>query len=159
VTDRAAAVGAWESLFRAQVAVMRSLAAGFPSHGISFNEYDVLFNLSRQPDRRIRLRELNQHVLLTQPSVSRLIDRLVVRGCVDKVTDPLDGRGAIVELTDAGYALFRRVAVIHMGTITDRFDDVLSNAELAQLTELCDRLRAGPPVPAKGERQHTIVTD
>ncbi|MFO7689247.1 MAG: MarR family transcriptional regulator [Cryobacterium sp.] len=159
MTDRAAAVSAWESLFRAQVAVMRSLAAEFPSHGISFNEYDVMFNLSRQPERRIRLRELNQHVLLTQPSVSRLIDRLVVRGYVDKVTDPLDGRGAIVALTDSGYALFRRVAVAHMGTITDRFDDVLSNAELTQLTQLCDRLRAGPPAPAREEQRHSIVTD
>ena len=117
MTDRAAAVAAWESLFRAQVAIMRSLAAQFPSREISFNEYDVMFNLSRQPDRRIRLRELNQHVLLTQPSVSRLVDRLVSRGYVAKETDPLDGRGAIVELTDAGYALFRRVAVDHMGCI------------------------------------------
>ena len=159
MTDRAAAVSAWESLFRAQVAVMRSLAAGFPSHGISFNEYDVMVNLSRQPARRIRLRELNQHVLLTQPSVSRLIDRLVVRGYVDKVTDPHDGRGAIVALTESGYALFRRVAVAHMGTITDRFDDVLSDAELAQLTQLCDRLRAGPLTPAASGQQRSIVTD
>ncbi|TFD46503.1 MarR family transcriptional regulator [Cryobacterium frigoriphilum] len=143
MTDRAAAVAAWESLFRAQVAIMRSLVADFPSREISFNEYDVMFNLSRQPDRRIRLRELNQHVLLTQPSVSRLVDRLVSRGYVDKVTDPLDGRGAIVELTDAGYALFRRVAVGHMGTITDRVGDALSTEELAQLTALCDRLRLG----------------
>jgi DNA-binding MarR family transcriptional regulator len=137
-------VAAWESLFRAQVAIMRSLAAQFPSREISFNEYDVMFNLSRQPDRRIRLRELNQHVLLTQPSVSRLVDRLVSRGYVAKETDPLDGRGAIVELTDAGYALFRRVAVDHMGTITDRIGDELSTAELGQLTALCDRLRLGP---------------
>ena len=144
MTDRAAAVAAWESLFRAQVAIMRSLAAQFPSREISFNEYDVMFNLSRQPDRRIRLRELNQHVLLTQPSVSRLVDRLVSRGYVAKETDPLDGRGAIVELTDAGYALFRRVAVDHMGTITDRIGDELSTAELGQLTALCDRLRLGP---------------
>ena len=144
MTDRAAAVSAWESLFRAQVAIMRSLASDFPSREISFNEYDVLFNLSREPDRRIRLRDLNQHVLLTQPSVSRLIDRLASRGYIRKVTDPNDRRGAIVELTDPGYALFRRVAVDHMGSISTRFGDALSNDELEQLTVLCDRLRIGP---------------
>ncbi|MDY7529414.1 MULTISPECIES: MarR family winged helix-turn-helix transcriptional regulator [Cryobacterium] len=144
MTDRAAAVSAWESLFRAQVAIMRSLASDFPSREISFNEYDVLFNLSREPDRRIRLRDLNQHVLLTQPSVSRLIDRLASRGYIRKLTDPNDGRGAIVELTDAGYALFRSVAVDHMGSISARFGDALSNEELEQLTSLCDRLRIGP---------------
>jgi DNA-binding MarR family transcriptional regulator len=144
MVDRAAAVGAWESLFRAQVSVMRSLAEDFPSREISMNEYDVMFNLSRQPERSIRLRELNKHVLLTQPSVSRLVDRLASRGYVHKHPDPDDGRGAIVQLTDAGYELFRRVAIDHMGSITDRVGDTLSTEELHQLTELCDRLRLGP---------------
>ncbi|TFC45635.1 MarR family transcriptional regulator [Cryobacterium sp. TMT1-21] len=123
---------------------MRSLAADFPSREISFNEYDVMFNLSREPNRRIRLRDLNGHVLLTQPSVSRLVDRLALRGYVAKLTDPTDGRGAIIELTDVGYELFRRVAVQHMGTITDRIGDALSTEELTQLTTLCDRLRGEP---------------
>ena len=143
MSDRAAAVGAWESLFRAQVAIMRSLAADFPAQGISFNEYDVMFTLSREPDRSIRLRDLNEQVLLTQPSVSRLVDRLAARGYVHKHTDPSDGRGAIVELTDEGYDVFRRVAIQHMDTITGRMGDALDNEELAQLTALCDRLRAG----------------
>ncbi len=139
------AVGAWESLFRAQVAIMRSLAANFPSKEISLNEYDVMFNLSRQPDRCIRLRELNQHVLLTQPSVSRLVDRLVSRGYLHKHTDPADGRGAIIELTDAGLALFRRVAVDHMSSITQRIGETLNELELQQLTMLCDKLRIDCP--------------
>lgn len=143
MTDRVIAVAAWESLFRAQVAIMRSLAANFPSREISLNEYDVMFNLSREPDRRIRLRDLNHHVLLTQPSVSRLVDRLVSRGYLAKLTDPDDGRGTIIELTDAGFALFRRVALQHMGLITDRIGDALGADELKQLTALCDRLRTG----------------
>jgi DNA-binding MarR family transcriptional regulator len=148
MVDRAIAVGAWESLFRAQVAIMRSLAEDFPSREISFNEYDVMFNLSRQPERSIRLRELNKHVLLTQPSVSRLVDRLASRGYVLKHADPDDGRGAIVQLTDAGFALFRRVALDHMSSITTRVGDSLSDEELLQLTALCDRLRLGPDQPA-----------
>jgi DNA-binding MarR family transcriptional regulator len=145
MVDRAVAVNAWESLFRAQVAIMRSLAEDFPSREISMNEYDVMFNLSRQPDRSIRLRDLNKHVLLTQPSVSRLVDRLTSRGYLHKHPDPEDGRGAIVELTDAGYALFRRVALDHMVSITERVGDSLSTEELEQLTALCDRLRLGGP--------------
>jgi DNA-binding MarR family transcriptional regulator len=143
VNDRTLAVTAWESLFRAQVEIMRGLAADWPSNEISFNEYDVLFNLSRCPDRRIRLRELNKHVLLTQPSVSRLVDRLVSRGYLEKIGDPNDGRGAIVGLTEAGYALFRRVAVSHMATISNRIGSALSEEEFTELVRLCDRLRAG----------------
>ena len=122
---------------------MRSLAADFPSKEISLNEYDVMFNLSRQPGWRIRLRDLNKHVLLSQPSVSRLVDRLVSRGYLEKETDPADGRGAIIGLTQAGYDLFRRVARDHMVTITNRMSDSLDDTELAQLIDLCDRLRKG----------------
>jgi len=141
VSSRATAVAAWESLFRAQVAVMRTLAAEFPTRDISMNEYDVLFNLSRQPDRSLRLRDLNKHVLLTQPSVSRLIDRLVSRGLVAKCPEPNDGRGTIIHLTDVGFELFKKVAVEHMSTITERVSGPLNADELAQLTALCDKLR------------------
>jgi DNA-binding MarR family transcriptional regulator len=135
------AVAAWESLFRAQVHVMRALSTDFPSKEISLNEYDVLFNLTLQPERRARLRDLNKHVLLTQPSVSRLIDRLVARGCVTKSEDPTDARGTVIQITDEGYALFRRVAMTHMQTISDHVGAALDDDELDQLTALCDKLR------------------
>jgi DNA-binding MarR family transcriptional regulator len=135
------AVSAWESLFRAQVAVMRSLAAEFPTKDISFNEYDVLFNLSRQPNRQLRLRDLNKHVLLTQPSVSRLVDRLVARGLVAKFPDPVDARGTLIALTDTGFEMFRSVAVEHMKTITSRVGGHLEPEELETLAALCDKLR------------------
>ena len=138
---RTSAVTAWESLFRAQVAVMRTLAAEFPTRDISFNEYDVLFNLSRQPDRSLRLRDLNKEVLLTQPSVSRLIDRLVARGLVAKCPEPNDARGTVIRLTDTGFEMFRRVAVDHMKSITARVGDRLDPQELEMLAALCDKLR------------------
>jgi DNA-binding MarR family transcriptional regulator len=138
---RVSAVSAWESLFRAQVAVMRTLAAEFPTRDISLNEYDVLFNLSRQPNRQLRLRDLNKHVLLTQPSVSRLVDRLVARGLVAKCPEPNDARGTVIRLTETGYDMFRSVAVDHMKTITERVGGRLDPDELEQLAALCDKLR------------------
>lgn len=141
MTDRTRTVAAWESLFRAQVAVMRALAAEFPSEVISLNEYDVLFNISRAPERRLRLKDLNRHVLLTQPSVSRLVDRLTARGLLTKSDDPLDGRGTIVAITPEGFRLFREVAISHMDAITRHVGSALDLDELGRLAELCDRLR------------------
>ncbi|GAB2454387.1 DNA-binding MarR family transcriptional regulator [Conyzicola lurida] len=143
MSDKSLAVDAWESLFRAQVSVLRQLNAEFPTAELSFNEYDVLFNLTRQPERRLRIRDLNRHLLLTQPSVSRLVDRLVQRELVTKQSDPGDGRGTIVSITDAGYELFRRVAVIHAQSIRDRVGSVLDADELRQLTALTEKLRLG----------------
>ena len=141
MAERGITVAAWESLFRAQVTVMRALAAEFPSEIISLNEYDVLFNITRAPGRRLRLKELNRAVLITQPSVSRLVDRLAARGLLSKSHDPDDGRGTIVSMTDEGFALFRQVAFVHIEAITRHVGSALDEAELRQLIELCDRLR------------------
>ena len=143
MSERSVAVDAWEALFRAEVSILRHLNSEFPSGEIAFNEYDVLFNLSRQPGRRLRIRDLNKHLLLTQPSVSRLVDRLTARDLVYKESDPGDGRGTIVCLTDAGYEIFRKVAVVHADSIATRVGSALSADELLQLTELCNKLRLG----------------
>ena len=143
MAERTITVAAWESLFRAQVTIMRALAAEFPSEVISLNEYDVLFNITRAPQRRLRLKELNRSVLITQPSVSRLVDRLAARGLVSKTHDPDDGRGTIVAITEEGFALFRGVAFTHIDAITRHVGHALSDDELRDLTELCDRLRLG----------------
>ena len=144
MSERSESVDAWEALYRAQVAVLRQLRAEFPDGGTSITEYDVLFNLSRQPGHALRIRELNKHLLLTQPSVSRLLDRLVARGLVAKSGDPDDARGTVVTLTDSGYAEFRRVGALHSRSIAQRMK-VLSPEELQALTAITDKLRAGAP--------------
>jgi DNA-binding MarR family transcriptional regulator len=145
VSEESRSVAAWEALFRAQVAIMRRLGADFPNGEISFNEYDVMYNLSRARDRSLRLRDLNKSVLLTQPSVSRLIDRLASRGYVEKLPDRRDARGTIIRLTDAGYDVFYRVAHLHGETIHRVVGGALDAEELAQLTALCSKLRAQLP--------------
>lgn len=135
------AVSAWEALFRAQVSVMRYLQSDFPTGELSLNEYDVLFNLSRQPHRQLRLKDLNEHLLITQPSVSRLVDRLASRGYVTKLHDPDDARGIVVRLSDEGFTLFRSVARSHIESIAERVGGSLSDEELTTLAALCDKLR------------------
>ena len=137
---RSGAVDAWESLYRAQVTVFRQLRAEFPADEVTLTEYDVLFNLSRQPDRRARIRDLTPQLLISQPSVSRLIERLAARGLVERSGDPSDARGTLVALTDAGVAVFRRVATAHSAWLVERMS-ALSTAELQTLTELTTKLR------------------
>jgi len=142
-TEPVSPVDAWEALFRAQVAMMRQLTDEFPSDVISFNEYDALFNLSRAPEHTLRIRDLNEEVLLTQPSISRLVDRLAQRGLVTKCIDPHDGRGTLVTLTGEGYTLFRNAAKIHAKSIASRMSDNLDGDELNELARLTRKLHNG----------------
>jgi DNA-binding MarR family transcriptional regulator len=141
VTDRTDAVEAWEALYRAQVAVLRRLLAEFPDDEVSFTEYDVIFNLYRQPGRALRIRDLNRHLLLSQPSVSRLLDRLAARGLVVKERDASDARGTIAVLTERGAEVFRRVGSQHARSIIARMS-VLAPGEQQELARLADKLRA-----------------
>ena len=75
-------------------------------------EYDVLYTLSKCP-APIRLSELNRHVLLSQPALSRLVDRLAARGLVERRPDAGDGRSVRLALTDAGRAVQRRIGLRH----------------------------------------------
>lgn len=157
-SDKATAVAAWEALFRAQVTVMRALNTDFPGGEISFNEYDVCFNLSTQPDRRCRMRDLTGHLLLTQPSVSRLVERLASRGIVEKQPDPNDARGVLVALTPHGFDVYRSVAVQHARTIADQVGAGLDDDELRTLTELCTKLRVAAGGSDRDRRPRAVDT-
>ena len=150
MTDRRLAIDAWESLFRAQHEVFHEISSDFDDE-LGQAEYDVLLTVTRGPEMTARLRDVTANMLISQPSVSRLVDRMVARGLISKCPDPQDGRGAIVRATDTGLAAFRRVATTHGRSIAERMS-VLTDAELAQLQALTSKLRGadapgGAPTP------------
>lgn len=135
----------WESLFRAQVAVMRKLQTGSAFKALPVNEYDVLFTLAQCPSGWLRLNELNDHVLLSQSSLSRMVERLEKRGLVERTTDPKDGRGVLLSLTEAGKELQREVGRSHVRDIAGIVKPALTPAEQRELRRLTDKLRASLP--------------
>lgn len=142
------AAQAWESLFRAQVAVMRRLQGGPAFRDLAVNEYDVLFTLSGCPTGWLRQNELNDHVLLSQSSLSRLVERLEKRGLVERRPAPNDGRGVLVRLTDAGRELQKQIGREHVRDIAALVGPALTAEEQHELLRLTDKLRAS--VQARG---------
>ena len=130
---------AWEQLLAAYGTLMREYAAEDSWSEVSMREYDVLYTLSKCP-KPVRLSELNRHVLLSQPALSRLVDRLAERGLVDRCTDPADGRGVQLSLTEAGRAVQRQVGGNHARTVARAMTAGLTHDELGQLEALCHKL-------------------
>ncbi len=139
------AAEAWESLFRTQVALMRRFESDGDFAPLRPREYDVLFTLSLAGDRRLRLRDLNDQVFMSQPSLSRMVDRLERRGLVVREPAPDDARGVLVSLTDPGLALQRQVGRQHVRSIARYVGGALDEDELRTLTELTSKLRAYRP--------------
>jgi DNA-binding MarR family transcriptional regulator len=139
---------AWEALLSAHATLMKQFAAEDVWADLSMREYDVLYTLSKCRDP-VNLSELNRHVLLSQPALSRLADRLAERGLVERCADPADGRGVRLSLTEAGRALQHQVGRKHARGVARAMTAGLSPGELRQLETICLKLAAtnGDPHP------------
>jgi DNA-binding MarR family transcriptional regulator len=135
---------AWEALLSAHAVLMKQFAAEDIWTDVSMREYDVLYTLSKC-DAPIRLSELNRHVLLSQPALSRLVDRLAERGLVGRQPDPADGRSVLLSLTDAGRAVQRRVGRRHARSVARAMTAGLDPGELRQLEAVCLKLATAEP--------------
>jgi len=109
---------AWEALLTAHAALMKQFAAEDTWTDVSMREYDVLYTLSKDPEP-LRLSELNRHVLLSQPALSRLVERLAERGLVVRQR-----------------AIGRR----HARSVARAMTAGLTRAEMAQLETICQKL-------------------
>jgi DNA-binding MarR family transcriptional regulator len=138
---------AWEALLYAHSALIKQFAAEDVWGDLSMREYDVLYTLSKCP-QPVRLSELNRHVLLSQPALSRMVERLAERGLVERQPDPADGRGVRLSLTGAGHALQRRVGRSHARSVARAMTAGLTPGELKELEAICLKLASQPAATA-----------
>ena len=133
----------WEALFRAQATIARELTAGDVWGELLPREYGVLYALSSAPGG-LRITELGEDVLLTQPGMSRLIARLEAARLVERVDDPDDGRARRIRLTEAGAKVQRQVGARHARHVAQTMTSTLRRDQLIQLRDLCRELTANP---------------
>ena len=142
----------WRSFLQAHARVTRRLDEELRAeHDLSVAEYDALLNIAQAPGRRIRMRQLADRVVLSKSGVTRLIDRLVDDGLVERSACVSDARGAEAVLTEAGLARLRAASRTHLRGIEDHFLDILDPGQLAAVGKamraVADRAGAGPTDP------------
>jgi DNA-binding MarR family transcriptional regulator len=130
---------AWEALLSAHAVLIREFAGAGIWRDVSMREYDVLYTLSKCLEP-VRLSELNRHVLLSQPALSRMVDRLAERGLVERKADPSDRRGVLLSLTEAGRVMQREIGRRHARSVARALTAGVSPGELGQLQAICRKL-------------------
>lgn len=81
----------------------RARRAAFAASGLESWEFDVLSALRRAgTPYELSPKSLLQQTLVSSGTMTNRIDRLVGRSLVERHTDPNDGRGVLVSLTDDG---------------------------------------------------------
>lgn len=112
-------------------------------HDLSLAEYDALLQLAEAPGRRLRMHQLADRVLLSRSGVTRLIDRLVADGSVERNSCLTDARGAEAVLTPAGLNRLRTAAGTHLRGIGEHFIDAIQPADLSGIGRAMRDVLAG----------------
>lgn len=102
--------------------------------------FEVLLRISRTQDGRITMTALAQQVALTAGGITKLIDRMISAGLVERVPCPTDRRVAYAALTPQGRATLDQALPGHAGQLRRAFAQ-FSEQDLHMLDELLDRLR------------------
>lgn len=108
--------------------------------GLSAADYEVLSNLSEATDRSSRLMDLADRLLWSRSRLSHHVERMERRGLVVRRGCGDDGRGAVAELTDNGFAAIEAAAPGHVASVRTHFIDQLTREELVMLADVADRL-------------------
>ena len=129
----------WRAFLSAHTLVTRRLDEELRAeHDLSLAEYDTLLTIAWAPDRRIRMRLLADSIYLSKSGVTRLIDRLVADGLVERSACLADARGAEAVLTEAGLERLRAASQTHLRGIDAHFLDVLGSDDLAVIERTMD---------------------
>jgi DNA-binding MarR family transcriptional regulator len=139
--DDRPSITAWARLMRTSQALLSAVEADLKASGVpSLAWYDVLLELDRAGESGLRPYELQDAVLLAQYNVSRLAERLLKAGYIERLPCPEDGRGHILRVTPDGRQLRRKMWLTYRAAIAERFGEKLDDDDLRQLTAVLGKL-------------------
>jgi DNA-binding MarR family transcriptional regulator len=135
---------AWRTFITAHATVIdrieRELAE---AKQLPLSSYDVLLALVEAPDRRLRMHELAQAVVLSRSGLTRLVDRLEQEGLLKRDRTGSDRRATYAVLTLKGFRAFRRSWPIYAQGIVTYFIDYLTEDDMTALTRMLERVLVG----------------
>ncbi|WP_026875093.1 MarR family winged helix-turn-helix transcriptional regulator [Jiangella gansuensis] len=133
----------WRQFIRVQSRVLRKLEADLlEHHNLPLAWYDVLVRLLEADERRLRMSELADRVMLSPSGLTRLVDRMVDEGLVSRTPAEGDGRGFYAVLTETGYERLRDASGTHLRGVHEYVVGRFDEQELAMLTSLLRRIEA-----------------
>ena len=115
----------------------------FAEYGLQPGEFDVLATLRRSgAPYALTPTALYDAAMMSSGGMTNRIDRLQQAGWVERRPNPEDGRGTLVALTKAGFALIDEVVGAHVANQRAVLS-VLTQTEQRQLAKLLGKLIEG----------------
>ncbi len=138
-----AAIRAWARLIRVEQALLGQVEDDLKSAGLPpLVWYDVLLELVREPDGRLRHRDLHLRMLLAKYNLSRLLDRMEADALIGREPVGDDARGEYVRITAIGRETQKRTWPVYRRGIGKYFSGRLDADDIERLLHILDKLVA-----------------
>ncbi len=141
----AAEQAAWRTHLDVSKLLTYQLERELQPFGLTFNDYEILVNLSEAEDRQLRMSDLARATLQSKSRLSHQITRMENAGLVRRQDCVSDRRGLFAVLTEHGWDTMTKVAPHHVAAVRDHFIGLLSPSDLTAmhraLTPVADHLR------------------
>jgi len=139
--QRDALLEAWVNLLRAHAVTTRQFNAELlTAHGLTINDFDVLAQLARAPEKSLKRVDLSERVLLTPSGITRLLKGLEEAGYVSNRPCAEDARVTYAVLTPEGEKKLAQARKTHVSDVRDVFSELFTEEELVVLAELLERI-------------------
>jgi DNA-binding MarR family transcriptional regulator len=139
-------MAAWHAFIRAHARVVRLLESELESEqGLTLPAYEVLAHLTEAPARRLRMSDLAALSVLTPSGLTRVVDKLVREGYVERQRCPTDARVVYAAVTDAGVERVQQAYPTHLSGVRRHLVDRLTTQQLASIREALEPLTADCP--------------
>jgi len=127
----------WLQLAKSSKAIEQEMEARFQKNfKQSMSRFDVMSQLYRCAPEWLPMGKLAKQLIASKGNITRLVDRMILEGLIDRRPSPEDRRIIQVGLTDKGHALFEKMAIAH----ADWAKSLLGNLDLAHGPELLELL-------------------
>jgi DNA-binding MarR family transcriptional regulator len=141
IQERDVLVEAWVNLLRAHAVTTRQFNTELQTtHGLTINDFDVLAQLARAPEKALKRVDLSERVLLTPSGITRLLKGLECAGYVANRPCAEDARVTYAVLTPAGEKKLAEARKTHVASVRALLSELFDEDELATLAELLERL-------------------
>lgn len=146
---------AWLDMIRAQARVTEVLECRLEEEaGIPLAFSEVLVQLEKRPEKRMRMQELGRSIFLSKSGVSRLVSRMECEGLVERQGDPDNLRATYAAITGKGREVFRKAAPVNLREVEERFSRHVDAEEAEVMRRVLGRIirAAGDEPSVPGQR-------
>ncbi len=108
-------------------------------HNLSMQQYNVLRILRGQHPKSVTVKFIIERMLDKSSNASRLVDKLLAKGLVERTQSPEDRRRVDIKISDSGLKLLNNLAS-EFESINKNLN--ISEGEARTLSDLLDKMRA-----------------